>query len=84
MPVLQQGTSQVLRGIDGEVLRALGVFTMIAPFNFPAMVPSVPAHAVAAGNTYVVKPSEQTLNDGSPARLSTTSACPRVCSTRPR
>jgi malonate-semialdehyde dehydrogenase (acetylating)/methylmalonate-semialdehyde dehydrogenase len=34
---------------------------MIAPFNFPAMVPFwfLP-YAVAAGNTYVVKPSEQT------------------------
>lgn len=64
MPVLQQGDKLVgaSEGIDGEVLRVpLGVFTMIAPFNFPAMVPFwfLP-YAVAAGNTYVVKPSEQT------------------------
>jgi malonate-semialdehyde dehydrogenase (acetylating)/methylmalonate-semialdehyde dehydrogenase len=38
----------------------LGVFGCIAPFNFPAMVPwwFLP-YAVVAGNTYVVKPSEQ-------------------------
>ncbi len=38
----------------------LGVFGCIAPFNFPAMVPwwFMP-YAVVAGNTYVVKPSEQ-------------------------
>lgn len=64
MPVLQQGDKLVgaSDGIDGEVLRVpLGVFTMIAPFNFPGMVPFwfLP-YAVAAGNTYVVKPSEQT------------------------
>lgn len=64
MPVLQQGDKLVgaSDGIDGEVLRVpLGVFTMIGPFNFPAMVPFwfLP-YAVAAGNTYVVKPSEQT------------------------
>lgn len=38
----------------------MGVFGCIAPFNFPAMVPwwFLP-YAVVAGNTYVVKPSEQ-------------------------
>jgi malonate-semialdehyde dehydrogenase (acetylating) / methylmalonate-semialdehyde dehydrogenase len=64
MPVLQQGDKLVgaAEGIDGEVLRLpMGVFGMIAPFNFPGMVPFwfLP-YAVAAGNTYVVKPSEQT------------------------
>ena len=42
MPVLQQGTKLIgaSMGIDGEVLRLpRGVYTMIAPFNFPAMVP---------------------------------------------
>jgi len=63
MPVLQQGDilSGCSYGIDGEVLRLpLGVFTMIAPFNFPAMVPFwfLP-YALATGNTYVVKASEQ-------------------------
>jgi malonate-semialdehyde dehydrogenase (acetylating)/methylmalonate-semialdehyde dehydrogenase len=64
MPVLQQGDTLVgaAEGIDAAVLRLpLGVFTMIAPFNFPGMVPFwfLP-YAIAAGNTYVLKPSEQT------------------------
>lgn len=63
MPVLQQGDKLVgaAPGIDGEVLRLpMGVFTMIAPFNFPGMVPFwfLP-YALASGNTYVVKPSKQ-------------------------
>ncbi len=63
MPVLQQGDKLIGAsfGIDGEVLRVpLGVFAMIAPFNFPAMVPFwfVP-YAIATGNTYVVKASKQ-------------------------
>ena len=38
----------------------MGVFTMIAPFNFPAMVPFwfLP-YAIATGNTFVVKASKQ-------------------------
>ena len=62
MPVLQQGDKLVgaAPGIDGEVLRLpIGVFAMIAPFNFPAMVPFWFApYAIATGNTFVVKPSE--------------------------
>lgn len=63
MPVLQQGDKLIgaSYGIDGEVIRQpIGVFAMIAPFNFPAMVPFwfIP-YALASGNTYVVKPSEQ-------------------------
>jgi malonate-semialdehyde dehydrogenase (acetylating)/methylmalonate-semialdehyde dehydrogenase len=49
------------RGIDEEVIRQpLGVFAAIGPFNFPAMVPFwfLP-YAVACGDTFVVKPSEQ-------------------------
>ncbi len=64
MPVLQQGDKLVggAKDIDGEVLRLpLGVFGMIAPFNFPMMVPFwFFPYALACGNTYVVKPSEQT------------------------
>ncbi len=48
-------------GIDEEaVRRPLGVFAAISPFNFPMMVPFwfLP-YAVATGNTFVVKPSEQ-------------------------
>ncbi len=63
MPMLQQGEKLVgaAAGIDGEVLRVpLGTFGMIAPFNFPLMVPFwFFPYALAAGNTYVVKPSEQ-------------------------
>lgn len=63
MPVLQMGDKLVgcAEGIDGEVLRLpLGVFAMSCPFNFPAMVPFwfLP-YALATGNTFVVKPSEQ-------------------------
>jgi malonate-semialdehyde dehydrogenase (acetylating)/methylmalonate-semialdehyde dehydrogenase len=63
MPVLQQGDKLIggAADIDGEVLRLpLGPFGMIAPFNFPLMVPFwFFPYAVATGNTYVVKPSEQ-------------------------
>jgi malonate-semialdehyde dehydrogenase (acetylating)/methylmalonate-semialdehyde dehydrogenase len=48
-------------GIDEEMIRQpMGVFSCIAPFNFPMMVPFwFWPYAVAAGNTYIVKPSEQ-------------------------
>lgn len=63
MPVLQQGDKLMgaSEGIDGEVIRVpLGVFAMAAPFNFPGMVPFwfLP-YAIASGNTFVLKPSEQ-------------------------
>ena len=63
MPVLQQGDKLIGSSydIDGEVIRLpIGVFAMIAPFNFPAMVPFwfLP-YALATGNTYVLKASEQ-------------------------
>ncbi len=63
MPVLQQGDKLIgaAAGIDGEVIRLpIGVFAMIAPFNFPAMAPFwfLP-YAMATGNTFVLKPSEQ-------------------------
>ncbi len=48
-------------GIDEEMIRQpLGVFACIAPFNFPMMVPFwFWPYAIAAGNTYIIKPSEQ-------------------------
>jgi len=63
MPVLQQGDKLIGASydIDGEVIRLpMGVFTMVAPFNFPAMVPFwfLP-YALASGNTYVLKASER-------------------------
>ena len=62
-PSLIQGDNvmNVAADIDGEVIAVpLGVFGMIAPFNFPAMVPFwfLP-YALAAGNTFVLKSSEQ-------------------------
>ncbi len=66
MPMLQQGERLVGCSfeMDGEVLRMpVGVFGMIAPYNFPAMVPFwfLP-YAIATGNTFVVKASEQVPN----------------------
>ena len=63
MPIIQQGDKLIgaAPGVDGEVIRLpMGVFTMIAPFNFPAMVPFwfLP-YAIASGNTFVLKPSKQ-------------------------
>ncbi len=48
-------------GMDEVAIRQpLGVFAGIVPFNFPAMVPFwFWPTAVACGNTFVVKPSEQ-------------------------
>src|SRR4030042_1874497 len=47
--------------IDEEVLISpLGVFAAVCPFNFPGMVPFwFWPYAVATGNTFIVKPSEQ-------------------------
>ncbi|MFH1011748.1 MAG: CoA-acylating methylmalonate-semialdehyde dehydrogenase [bacterium] len=63
IPSLMMGRvlEDVARGIDCEAIRRpIGVFACIAPFNFPFMVPLwfLP-FAVACGNTFVVKPSEQ-------------------------
>ena len=52
---------QIATGIDCvSVRQPLGVFAVIAPYNFPSMVPLwfLP-YCIAAGNTMVVKPSEQ-------------------------
>ena len=59
--LMGQAIEDVATGIDCESVRQpLGVFACIAPFNFPAMVPLwFYPFAVACGNTYVVKPSEQ-------------------------
>ena len=63
MPTLMMGDvlEDVARGIDCEAVRQpVGVFAVIAPYNFPVMVPLwFWPYAVAAGNTVVVKPSEQ-------------------------
>src|SRR6476469_5186239 len=53
--------ADVSRNIDAETIRQpVGVCAAIVPFNFPAMVPFwfLP-FAIACGNTFVLKPSEQ-------------------------
>ncbi|MBM4436750.1 MAG: CoA-acylating methylmalonate-semialdehyde dehydrogenase [Actinobacteria bacterium] len=64
IPSLMQGvmSEDIARGIDETAIRQpLGVFAVVAPFNFPAMVPWWFApYAVATGNTFIVKPSQQT------------------------
>ena len=61
MPQLLKGdySDQVSRGIDNWTLRQpLGVVAGITPFNFPVMVPAwMYPVAIAAGNTFVLKPS---------------------------
>ena len=55
------GLENIAAGIDCNVFRQpVGVCAAIAPFNFPAMVPLwfLP-FAVATGNAFIVKPSEQ-------------------------
>lgn len=63
IPQLLKGdfTDQVSTGIDNWTLRQpLGVVAGITPFNFPCMVPCwmFPV-AIAAGNCFVLKPSER-------------------------
>ena len=64
VPEYQKGQymSNIALGIDEySILEPLGVFIMIPPFNFPAMVPFwFWPFAVAAGNTYIIKSNEQT------------------------
>ncbi len=64
------GIAELLKGAYNEnastgvdvysVRQPLGVVAGITPFNFPAMVPlwTIP-NAIAAGNTYILKPSER-------------------------
>src|SRR5947209_8522082 len=63
IPTTMQGRvlEDVSRNIDAETIRQpVGVCAAIVPFNFPAMVPFwfLP-FALACGNTFVLKPSEQ-------------------------
>jgi malonate-semialdehyde dehydrogenase (acetylating) / methylmalonate-semialdehyde dehydrogenase len=63
IPTTMQGRNleDVSRNIDAETIRQpVGVCAAIVPFNFPAMVPFwfLP-FAIACGNTFVLKPSEQ-------------------------
>jgi malonate-semialdehyde dehydrogenase (acetylating)/methylmalonate-semialdehyde dehydrogenase len=63
VPTTMQGRvlEDVARNVDAETIRQpVGVCAAIVPFNFPAMVPFwfLP-FAIACGNTFVLKPSEQ-------------------------
>ena len=63
IPSLLMGETveNVARGIDTySYIQPLGVCVGITPFNFPAMIPlwMFPL-AIAAGNTFILKPSEQ-------------------------
>ena len=62
-PMLIQGynSEDIAAGIDEIMIRQpLGVCAIIAPFNFPGMIPFwfLP-YAMACGNTVVIKPSER-------------------------
>ena len=63
MPSLMMGDSlnDVAKGIDCRTIRQpIGVCAGITPFNFPAMVPLwMYPFAIAAGNTFLLKPSER-------------------------
>ena len=63
MPSLMMGDSlnDVAKGIDCRTIRQpIGVCAGITPFNFPAMVPLwMYPFAIAAGNTFILKPSER-------------------------
>ncbi len=54
-------SAEVASGVDvHSSSRPLGVVVGITPFNFPAMVPLwMAANAIAAGNAFVLKPSEK-------------------------
>ncbi len=63
IPTLMQGTNleDIATGIDEFMIRQpVGVCAVIAPFNFPGMIPFwfLP-YAIACGNTVIVKPSEK-------------------------
>ena len=63
IPSLMQGTisEDIAPGIDEFMVRQpVGVGAVIAPFNFPGMIPFwfLP-YALACGNAYIVKPSER-------------------------
>jgi malonate-semialdehyde dehydrogenase (acetylating)/methylmalonate-semialdehyde dehydrogenase len=63
MPILMQGynNEDIARGIDEHMIRQpLGVAAAITPFNFPGMIPLwFMPYALAAGNSFIVKPSEK-------------------------
>ncbi|MGF1497146.1 MAG: CoA-acylating methylmalonate-semialdehyde dehydrogenase [Elainellaceae cyanobacterium] len=63
IPLLMQGynSEDIARGIDEIMIRQpLGVTAVVAPFNFPGMIPFwFMPYAIACGNTCLIKPSER-------------------------
>ncbi|MEX2281791.1 MAG: aldehyde dehydrogenase family protein, partial [Gemmatimonadota bacterium] len=63
IPTLMMGETleDIAPGVDCETVRQpLGVFAAITPYNFPIMIPLwFWPYAVATGNTFILKPSEQ-------------------------
>jgi len=63
IPTMMQGefSEDVAQGIDEFVIRQpVGVCAIVAPFNFPGMIPFwFMPYALACGNTVIVKPSER-------------------------
>jgi malonate-semialdehyde dehydrogenase (acetylating)/methylmalonate-semialdehyde dehydrogenase len=63
IPLLMQGynAEDIARGIDETMIRQpVGVGAVIAPFNFPGMIPFwFMPYAIACGNPFIVKPSEK-------------------------
>ena len=63
MPMMMQGTNceDIAAGIDEHMIRQpLGVAAAIVPFNFPGMIAFwFFPYAVAAGNCFLLKPSER-------------------------
>ncbi|PIG90951.1 CoA-acylating methylmalonate-semialdehyde dehydrogenase [Gloeocapsopsis sp. IPPAS B-1203] len=63
IPILMQGynSEDIAKGIDEILIRQpVGVAAVIAPFNFPGMIPFwFMPYAIACGNTYIIKPSEK-------------------------
>ena len=86
VPTTMQGRiiEDVARNVDAETVRQpVGVCAAIVPFNFPAMVPFwfLP-FAIACGNTFVLKPSEQVpLTQSLVFESSTSSTCRPAWST---
>lgn len=63
IPMMMQGTNleDIASGIDEFMIRQpLGVAAIIAPFNFPGMIPFwFMPYALACGNPCIIKPSER-------------------------
>lgn len=76
--------NNVANGVDTyTVLQPLGVCAGITPFNFPAMIPLwMFPMAIATGNTFVLKPSEQDpMVTMRLAELALEAGIPPACST---